>query len=295
MDEAIERQGQQCVGIHPDDALELGIGDNAIATALVDGSGGLSSRPGVMVRVVQKPELVRGAAFVDQVIRNALGIERQEYILLKPATAARVSRALSLVGDPSYIICRVQSADLASVEQEVALLEPLAMRFLGILHGDAIIVEGVQLDGNGVLQPVRLRSIELGDSIGDRRRALSGGGFESRFPSSSDALGVFPDLPSVFLDAAIRHRLGLGNANLTAVRIRASTRHQLLTQLREVLLVLVLALVGLISILPSGAGLTAAIVLICLIAILVVIFRLRGQLGLRRSRSRIWFRRGRRR
>lgn len=286
MDDLIERQGQQCIGIHPDDAEELGIQQNAVVTALVEGST-LSARPGLMVRLIQMDGLDRGTVVVDQIVRNALGIERQEFVSLRPASPPRTSRVLSFIGDPSYIVCRVQAADLASVEQEVALMEPLAMRFLGILQGDAIILEGVQCNEIGVVQPVRLRCIEVPDSIKDRRTSLSGGGLESRFPSSADALGVFPDLPAVFLDASIRRRLGLGSSKLSAVRIRASRRHQLFTQLREVLLVLVLALIGIVSIVPDRWGVFAAILVIFAIAIGVVIFRLRGQLGLRRKPSKL--------
>ncbi|MDN4646228.1 hypothetical protein [Arthrobacter sp. PsM3] len=285
-DDLIERQGQQCIGIRPDDAEEFGIQQNAVVTAFVEGST-LSGRPGLMVRVVQVDGLDRGTVAVDQIVRNALGIERQEFVSLQPASPPRTSRVLSFIGDPSYIVCRVQAADLASVEQDVALMEPLAMRFLGILQGDAIILEGVQCNDVGVLQPVRLRCIELPDSIKDRRTSLSGGGLESRFPSSADALGVFPDLPAIFLDASIRSRLGLGSSKLSAVRIRASRRHQLFTQLREVLLVLVLALIGIVSIVPDRWGVFAAILVIFAIAIGVVIFRLRGQLGLRRKPSKL--------
>lgn len=282
----VEHQGQQCIAIRPDEAEELGIQENALVKACLQGNM-LSNRPGLMVRVVRMETLSKGTVLVDQIVRNALGIERQEYVSLQPATAARSSRVLSLLGDPSYIVCRVQAADLASVEQEVALVEPLALRFLGILQGDAVILEGIQLNDAGVLQPVRLRAIELPDSVRERRTSLSGGGLEARFPSSADALGVFPDLPSIFLDASIRRRLGLGSSKLTAIRIRASRRHQLFTQLREVLLVLVLALIGVVSIVPDRLGVFAAILVIFSIAVVVVIFRLRGQLGLRRKPSRL--------
>jgi hypothetical protein len=45
LDRAIDRQGQQCIGISPNDAQALGITDNAMVSARV-GAGSVSSRPG---------------------------------------------------------------------------------------------------------------------------------------------------------------------------------------------------------------------------------------------------------
>lgn len=290
----LSREGQQCVALNKEDLRISGVGTHAIARAFIppnirDGSVNIdfSSRPGLVVRVIEGIDVAPGSIQADQVVRNALGVEKQEHLTLQICEAPSAVLGNALLGGANYVACRVQAADLSSVEQEVCLLEPLAMRFLGINQGDLIVIEGVPLDGEIAVTRIRLRACEIDADAGIRRVSLSGGGLEMRFPDPSDALGVSPDLPRIFLDAAARAQLGLGKHKLTVVRIRPSRSFQLKTQMRELLLILVLAFIGLISLFRDPLMVGILLVGLIAIAVLVVHSRLRSQLGLRRNTARI--------
>lgn len=252
-----------------------------MAKSFVPSQAAYSNRPGLVVRVLASGAVTPGTVQVDQIVRNGLGVERQEHLTLDSCTTSKAVLGNLVLGGSNFVACRVQAADLSSVEQEVCLLEPLAMRFLGINQGDVVVIEGVPLDGQLGVTRIRLRACELDADVSSRRTSLSGGGLESRFPDPSDALGVFPDLPRIFLDSAARTRLGLGLHKLTVVRIRPSRWFQLQAQMRELLLILVLAFIGLVSFIHDPAVVTLLLAGIVVVALLVVHARLRSQLGLR--------------
>lgn len=277
----LPRRGEQCVVVHPADKAKLGLGSHAVAGSCIPTDLAYSIRPGLVVRVVASTGVTPGTVQTDQIVRNGLGVEKQEHLTLNRCETSNAVLGNVILGGPNFVACRVQSADLSSVEQEVCLLEPLAMRFLGINQGDVVVIEGVPLEGERSVTRIRLRACELDTDVSSRRISLSGGGLESRFPDPSDALGVFPDLPRIFLDSAARTRLGLGSHKLTVVRIRPSRRFQLQAQMRELLLILVLAFIGLMSFFDDPAVVGILLIGIIAIAILVIHGRLRSQLGLR--------------
>jgi hypothetical protein len=82
----------------------------------------------VPARLVHNVTQPRGTAGLDQIVRNALGTEVQELVSLVPIRVHRNAFADVLLSRPHFSMVRVQSADLSTVEQNVGLLNPLAMR-----------------------------------------------------------------------------------------------------------------------------------------------------------------------
>jgi hypothetical protein len=152
------------------------------------------------------------------------------------------------------------------------------MSLLGIQPGSHVVLEGVP-NAAGDVPAVRVKAHEAPEEIIDRRAQFSGGGHEARFPSSRDALGVFPDLPWIFLDSATRTKLGLGAPRLRAVRVRAARTDQALTELRELMLLFVLAAVGVATVIPSGKLVLAFLLVLVLVTALLARARLRRRLG----------------
>jgi hypothetical protein len=220
-------------------------------------------RPGVVARVVTSETVQEGCAGVDQVIRNALGVELGESVIVSPVRDSPHGPADWLFGRPRYIVCRVQVADLVTIEQDVALVTPLVLDLLGVASGSRVYIEG-HAEAGGEPRRLSARAHALPDSLAAARTHISGGGLDARYPSALHALGVHPDLPWVFLDAAMRARAGLGHHHLAVVRIRANPWDQLSNELREMLLLFVLAAVGLVSFLPD-ARIAGGIVLALLV------------------------------
>ncbi len=94
---------------------------------------------------------------------------------------------------------------------------------------------------------------------------------------SRDALGVYPDLPWVFLDSGTRTALHV-RGKLGTVRIRASRRYQLLRELREAFLLALLALVGLAQVIQEPVVLIGLTVAVLILSAIAVVLRLRSRL-----------------
>ncbi len=135
-------------------------------------------------------------------------------------------------------------------------------------------LQGVPHDG--VTRCIKLKAVAAPDDLLNRREQYTGGDLRARFPSSRDALAVDPDLPWVFLDQDARESLGLGK--LFPVRIRARRWFQLLKDTRDLLFVLVLALVGLVPTSASTRLRIFAFLGVAFGAFLLVLWRLRDRL-----------------
>ncbi|WP_310725599.1 hypothetical protein [Streptomyces sp. N2A] len=230
---------------------------------------------------------------VDQVLRNAVGVEVGEQVVLTPAWLRRCRWLDWLFGEPNYVTCRVQSADLTSVESEVCLLDPLSLDILGLQTGEEVVIEGLP-DTNGEVSQVRIKAFRTSDPVQKRREELHGGDFLSRFPSPLDALAVYPDLPWVFLDSSTRARLGLSDRKLCTVRMRTSRRYQFTKELRELLLLIGLAFIGLVALAPDNALRWSLLGLLTVLPAVVVIIRMHGRLGRTVKDGRSWLRLSRR-
>ena len=270
----LQRHGQQCLLLNPKDARDRHIEEHAEVRCALR-----PDEPGLIARVVLADSQPSGVAGVDQIIRNGLGLERGEHVEVSPVTVPSNPVADVLLANPHYVVCRVQTADLAIVEQEVALLAPLTMSLLGIQPGARVVLEGVPSEPGGVVPIIRIKAHEAPQEIIDRRLEFSGGGHEARFPSSRDALAVFPDLPWIFLDAATRTKLGLGSHRLRAIRVRAARGDQTLIEIRELMLLFILAAVGVASVIPSAGWLLTFLGGLGLVTGFVARARLRRRLG----------------
>jgi hypothetical protein len=60
-------------------------------------------------------------AEIDQVVRNAIGVEVGESVRLEPALVRRRRWPDFLIGTPNYVTGRMQVADLTTVERDVCL------------------------------------------------------------------------------------------------------------------------------------------------------------------------------
>jgi hypothetical protein len=125
---------------------------------------------------------------------------------------------------------------------------------------------------------VTVRAYEAPAELIDRRERLAAGGFEHRFPAARDALGVYPDLPGIFIDRALRSQLGLIQPQLGVVRVRASRKDQVTKEMREMLLVVVLAFIGLLQVVDVGWTWVGFLVLATAIVVGIVGMRLRSRL-----------------
>lgn len=278
----LQRQGQLIVRLSPADADRLG-GPELVtvypAHPLPDGE-----RIAVVGRLLVA-EVADGVAQADQGVRNAIGVEVGEQIAVTGAKLDRRRWFDALVGRPAYVTCRVQSADLTTVEREVGLVDALTLGLLGVVSGDEVVVEGIP-GADGAVPSVRMKAFQASDDVLQRRTELSGGTLACRFPSSVDSLGVFPDLPWVFLDSSSRTALGLAGQKIGTVRIRPSRTYQAGKEAREILLVLAVAFLGLAAVFDNPyvvGGLLAALVLIIGV---VVTMRMRSRLSRRLRRRR---------
>lgn len=271
----IDRRGEQCVTLHPSDAEGLG---NPSHVGIVGvQSPRLAPAPARLVLEDEQPE---GTAGVDQVLRNALGTEVQELVELTPIRVRVTPISDFILSRPHFSMVRVQSADLATVEHNIGLLSPLSISILGIQDGDEVVVQGAP-DSSGAVANVRMRAHAAPEEMTQRRDDISGGALTARFPSANDALGVYPDLPWIFLDSASRTKLGIGANRLSAVRIRASRGFQLNREFRELLLLLVLAFVGLAALINKAELMIGLFIVIFLLTAGIVRSRLRRRLGAR--------------
>lgn len=191
-------------------------------------------------------------AQVDQTIRNGLGIEIGEYVTLAPTGVESHRLADLTLSTPNSLLCRVQHAELVTSERRAALLSRLALELVGIESGDRVVIEGLPAATGAPVRTVTVRAFEAPDETIQHRERVSGGGFQHRFPAARDALGVHPDLPWIFIDRTLRSQLGVAGLHLAVVRVRASRKDQVTKELREMLLVVVLAFVGLLQVVHGG-------------------------------------------
>lgn len=277
----LERKGEQCLVITGETANRLNLGSNAVIRRLDEYlEAGSPEAPCALGRVVHDDSVADGIVRVDQILCNAVGAEIGEVAQLTPALADRSRWSDFLVASRRYTMCRVQTADLATVEQHACLVDDLTLQLLGIVSGDEVVIEGVPTPGDDSTVPrARVKAYSVTEPIVDRRCLLEGGALDSRFPSARDALGVYPDLPWVFLDSALRTRLGLPCQKLGVIRIRAGRRYQVIKQLREMLLLLIIASLGLVTLVNDPSTRLGLLLALIVGVVAVVGIRLRSQLS----------------
>ncbi|WP_405784521.1 hypothetical protein OG512_39550 [Streptomyces sp. NBC_01378] len=222
---------------------------------------------------------------VDHSLRVGVGLEPGEAVTVRAARLPHPRRRWkdTLFGHANYVTCRVQDGDRASAEQEVCLLDTLTLELLGVASGDEVVLEGFPYD-DGTVPVLQLKAIRTSEEVQERRKELHGGDMTSRYPSSLDALGTFPDLPWVFLDRRLWSGLGLDGQWLATVRIRCSRSYQLKKELREMVFLLGIAFIGVVTVLKSVVWQAASLAVLVLLVGFVVNVRLRSRLNQRAKR-----------
>lgn len=284
---SVKRRAQAIVQVAPAIYEELGRPRHvAVQPGYAIGRADMARLDAVArVRVDPSPDTPADRVWLDYVIRDAIGVELGETVRLTPVEVRRRHWPDRIIGPPLYVTARVQAADLVTVEREVCLLSGLTLELLGVRSGDEVVLEGRAGD-DGVVGQVRLKAFDTTDAVQLTREREQGGDFNVRYPSARDALGIHPDIPWIFLDKTTRALLGLGGQQLATVRVRASRSFQLRQEVREMLLVLVIALLGLVGLITQPAiqlGIIAAMMGVIGAAIVV---RMRGRLSHRVIRSR---------
>ena len=195
-----------------------------------------------------------GHVQVDHVLRMGCGLERGDVAALRPAYVDRVRWFDWMLGRPTYLTMRVTLADPASAERDIVLMPRLAIDILGVESGDYIVMEGSP-DEDGRVPSVVLKVFEVPSDVEDNRRAVTGGSWGARFPAGVETLGINQDLPMAFVDAELRARLGVNGQTLGMVRVRPGRLHRFYVELREILLVLAVALLGVVTVVNIMIGL----------------------------------------
>ncbi|MCX5085325.1 MULTISPECIES: hypothetical protein [unclassified Streptomyces] len=222
---------------------------------------------------------------VDHSLRVGMGLEPGEAVTVRAAHLPHARRGWKdrFFGHANYLTCRVQDGDRASAEQEVCLLDTLTLELLGVSSGDEVVLEGFPHE-DGIVPVLQLKAIRTSEEVQERRKELHGGDMTSRYPSSLDALGTFPDLPWVFLDRRLWSGLGLDGQWLATVRIRCSRSYQLKKELREMVFLLGIAFIGVVTVLKSVVWQAASLAVLVLLVGFVVNVRLRSRLNQRAKR-----------
>lgn len=280
------REGDSWVSMHPEDAVAASIASKwvLVTRAGLPGPDGLPVTPsGLIARVKTDSSLPRGSIQVDQQIRDGLGVEIREVVHVAPVSHKRHWLGELLAPSPTYVVCRIQFAELVGAERNVALVDEVALKIAGAESGDEVVIEGLTAPSSSrrpaAVRTLRCRAIPVDASFQDARRALAGGDSESRFPDASTALGVYPDLPWIYLDQDARQALGINNNKLAVVRVRSSRRHLLAREIREIILLLAVTVLGLMTITDSAIVRVSLLVVVASGATFVVVHRLRRRIS----------------
>lgn len=298
--DAITRDAQSVVRLDPDDWERLGRPESVeIASAVLLRRQGARAPRALAVVVPQirgdAPGPARGSRRIemDHVLRMAIGVEIGETAAIVPARVRRPKWPDLFLGRPNCLVLRVTLADPSSAERDVCLMSELSLSLLGISSGDHVVLEGAP-DENGEVRAMTLKAFETPEHVAAERERISGGTWASRFPGARDTLGVSPDIPTVFLDSATRDKLGIAGRQLTTVRARPARLQQFGHEVREILLVLVIALIGIIGLLTDDQAVTSGLIgLIVAATMVLVVAGLRRRLSHTAIRHRV--RRARRR
>lgn len=282
----ITRHAQSVVRLDPDLWDELGHPGSVeiVSARLLDRLGDQAPRALAVVvpeRRGDAPGPERGSRRieVDHVLRMAVGLQLGETAAMVPARVRRPRWPDAILGRPNSLVLRVTLADPSSAERDVCLMSSLSLALLGIASGDHVVLEGAP-DESGEVRAMTLKAFETPDVVAAERARISGGTWGARFPGARDTLGVAPDIPTIFLDSATRDRLGLGARQLTTVRARPARVQQFGNELREILLVLAVALIGIIGLLTTDPIVTTTLLALFVAGtFLLVLSRLRRRLS----------------
>lgn len=276
----LERRGELCILI-PHNALPI-LGSHCLITRLGDPDKFCALAR--VLRAAENDDLPSGSIEVDQMLRDSIGVALQELVVLIP-TETPSRKWIDLVAAPKFVHARALAAEHRSAEMDVVLLDSLSMQILGIQSGDKVVLQGLPGKDGSKVAELRTRAIAIPEDVAEARRAMSEGGLDSVYGTASEGLGVYPDLAPVFIDSALRSKLNLART-MTTLRIRASRSAKILQELRELTLVLVLSVIGIITIIDSMLVIVLSIFAVAALSIFLSIAKVHAELGLITRRKR---------
>lgn len=235
-----------------------------VSEALVEVAGARAPRTiATVLRGGDHAPLPAEGIEIDHVLRMGVGIEAGEEVRIRPVTVKRQRWSDVILGPPNSLTLRVTLADTASTERDVCLMSRLSLQLLGVSSGDYVVLEGGP-DAAGEVQTLAVKAFEVPEDVKTERERVSNGIWGARFPGVRETLGVWPDIPTIFVDASTRARLGIAPQQLGTLRARPARLQQFGSELREMMLLLAVALIGVVAIVPS------VVIALALIGALVV-------------------------
>lgn len=282
----LDRRGRSVVrlGVEADALLGRPRHVEIVSAALVDRVG--AGAPRVIATVYRDestgvPDPAPQAVEVDQMLRMGLGVEAGEHIIVRPVEVDRARWPDVLLGPPNSLTLRVTMADPSSTERDVCLMTELSLQLLGVSSGDYVVLEGAA-DESGRVRTMAVKAFAVPDDVLSERRRVANGTWGGRFPGVRETLGVWPDIPIVFIDATTRARLGVSAQQLGTIRARPARLHQFGAELREMMLLLAVALIGVLSVVQSW--MIAVVLFSALVGstLLLTLVKLRRRLSHRR-------------
>lgn len=254
--------GDYAIAVHPNVAARLQLGHFAVVEHQADG------HVFSLIAALSSDQVVQSEAeiHIDQTIRDAIGVGVRERVRLYPLPShgGILHRLINRLLPRKYLVMRVQSAHILMIEKPGCMMSQIAMDILGVEPGDEVILESAVQetpDSDHRLARLTLRAYPTPPDAQELRERTQSGMLQSRFPDCSEALGVFPDLPWLFIDADARNALGrkpLGLDKCSPIRVYASRKYQLIKEFREYAFLIIVTLLSAISLLDVNETVTVA-------------------------------------
>ncbi len=252
-DDFLERRGRSVVRLGSELDRLLGHPRHVelVSEALLDVAGDRAPRTiATVLRGGDDAPLPAEGIEIDHVLRMGMGVEAGEEVRIRPVAVRRQRWSDVILGPPNSLTMRVTLADTASTERDVCLMSRLSLQLLGVSSGDYVVLEGGP-DAMGEVQTLAVKAFEVPEDVQAERERVSNGIWGARFPGVRETLGVWPDIPTIFVDASTRARLGIAPQQLGTLRARPARLQQFGSELREMMLLLAVALIGVVAIVPS--------------------------------------------
>lgn len=220
-----------------------------------------TSSPRVTLALWQPGDLLRPAPRstqevvlnIDKTLRTAIGIVEDEpvkVLRVKSSRRSLVTRLLDFMIPRNYFIFRTQIADVTLDEKASCALSQIALNMMGIQEGDYIVLEGLRSISNDP----QGYSYEIGSAVAkvyvsppdmvSQRETIQRSVADPQHPDCSEMLGVYPDLPWIFVDEDIVKRSGLNIDPCSPIRVRVMRRHQVVKNISGIAALISLGLLG---------------------------------------------------
>lgn len=213
-------------------------------------SGTADSPPVLSASIVRDSSEVLGLdeVGIDITIRFALGLALNERVLVQRQNTRILPSDWLL--PTSRIIGRVVTSDGRVVERKRVLVESLTLAQLGIEEGDPVWISSTSRDGK--MHRIRAEAFVIPAELAAFRDGVAWPDRLALFPDCGRLFGGETDLPSIYLDAEDRDRLGVSKCD--PITISAVRLPQFAKAFRELALLLLVAALGIATIWEGRAG-----------------------------------------